>query len=104
MLSSDATKSKLSEFGGHISLNRHWAYSLLERINFVKRKATTAQSKYKIDSFKRVKESFLAEVTTIVEMDEIPPDLILNFDQTGVKKVPSSTWTIDREGADGLKW
>ena len=99
MLSSDAAKNKLSEFGGHISLSRHWAYSLLERMNFVKRKATTAQSKYNIDSFKRVKESFLAEVTTIVEMEEIPPELILNFDQTGVKIVPSSTWTMDREGS-----
>ena len=99
MLSSDAAKNKLSKFGGHISLSRHWAYSLLECMNFVKRKATTAQSKYNIDSFKRVKESFLAEVTTIVGMEEIPPELILNFDQTGVKIVPSSTWTMDREGS-----
>ena len=68
-------------------------------MNLVKRKVTTAQSKYKIDSFKRVKESFLAEVTTIVEMNEIPPEFILDFDQTGVKIVPSSTWTMDREGS-----
>ena len=46
-----------------------------------------------------MKESFLAEVTTIVEMEEIPPELILNFDQTVVKIVPSSTWTMDREGS-----
>ena len=32
-------------------------------------------------------------------MEEIPPELILNFDQTGVKIVPSSTWTMDREGS-----
>ena len=74
-------------------------------MNFVKRKATTAQSKYKIDSFKRVKESFLAEVTTIVKMEEITPELILNFDQTGVKIVPSSTWTMDMEGSrSGRDW
>lgn len=29
-------REKLVEFGGHIDLNRHWAFSLLKRINFVK--------------------------------------------------------------------
>ena len=39
-------KLKLVEYGGHININRHWAYSLLTRMKFVKRKATTAKSKY----------------------------------------------------------
>ena len=42
ILSSDTGRSKLPEYGGHIKLGRQWAYSLLERMNFVKRKATTA--------------------------------------------------------------
>ena len=50
-----------------------------------------------------MKESFLTEVTTIVEIEEIPPELILNFDQTGVKIVSSSTWTMDREGSRRVK-
>lgn len=29
-------KTKLEEFGGHVHLNRHWAYSLLTRMKFVK--------------------------------------------------------------------
>ena len=32
-------------------------------------------------------------------MEEIPPDLILNWDQTGIKIVPCSTWTMERQGA-----
>lgn len=34
----------------------------------------------------------------IVEMEEVRPELILNWDQTGIQIVPSSTWTMDREG------
>ena len=29
-------KEKLAQFGGHINLNKHWAFSLLQRMNFVK--------------------------------------------------------------------
>ncbi len=38
-------KSKLTEFGGHVELKRSWAESLLSRMNFVSRKATTSKSK-----------------------------------------------------------
>ena len=31
-------------------------------------------------------------------MEEIPPELILNWDQTGIKIVPSTTWTMTRQG------
>ena len=30
-------RSSPVEFGGHVQLNRHWAYSLLKRMKFVKR-------------------------------------------------------------------
>ena len=50
--------SMLTEFGGHVELNRHWAYSLLHRMNFVQRKVTTAKSKHAIADFDRVKMSF----------------------------------------------
>ena len=44
LLSIDHTQ--LVQYGGHIELNRKWAYISLHRINFVKRKATTSKSKY----------------------------------------------------------
>ena len=34
-----------------------------------------------------------------MEMEEIPPELILNWDQTGIRIVPSNTWTMDQQGA-----
>ena len=32
-------------------------------------------------------------------MEEVPAELILNWDQTGIKIVPSSTWTMDKRGS-----
>ena len=92
-------KSRLVEYGGPIELNRAWAYSLLRRMDFVKRKASTAKSKYNVSDFDKVKQEFLDEVVSTVMMEEIPPHLILNWDQTGIKIVPSSSWTMDKCGA-----
>lgn len=92
-------RSRLVEFGGHIQLSRHWAYSFFHRMKFVKRKVTTAKSKYTDANFAKVKEAFLNEVVTTVEMEEIPAELILNWDQTAVKIVPTCTWTMDRQGS-----
>ena len=78
-------RSMLVEFGGHVELNRHWAYSLLHRMNFFKRKATTAKSKYAIADFDCVKREFLEDVVATVETEKIPLELILNWDQTGIR-------------------
>ena len=32
-------------------------------------------------------------------MDEIPPDLIINFDQTGINYVLVSSWTMEKKGS-----
>ena len=93
------SKSLLAEFGGPVDLNRHWAYSLLRRMKFVKRKATTSKSKHTVTNFEQLKKSFLDEVVTTVLMEEIPPELVMNWDQTGMKIVPSSSWTMNQSGA-----
>ena len=51
--------SKLLEFGGHVELTPAWAYSLLSQMNFVKRKATTAKSKFSDVEFIHAKGEFL---------------------------------------------
>ena len=91
-------QTKLAEFGGPVQLNRHWAHSLLKRMKFVQRKATTSESKQTAANFTELKESFLADVVATVTMEDIPSELILNWDQTGIKIVPSATWTMARQG------
>ena len=41
-------------------VNRQWAYSLLKRMKFVRRKATTSKSKYTVTDFAELKKSFFA--------------------------------------------
>ena len=48
-------------------------------MNFVKIKATTAKSKHATEDFARLQQAaFLDEVVVVVEMEEAPPELILN--------------------------
>jgi len=67
-------------------------------MNFVCRKATTAKSKYSPSDFADLKKSFLQSVVETVTMEEISPQLILNWDQTGINIVPSSCWSMAEEG------
>ena len=92
-------RSKLVEYGGHIELNKHWAYSLLQCMNFVQRKASASKNKHTEVDFVVLKEAFLDDVKSVVLMEDIPPELVLNCDQTGIKLVPSSGWTMDTQGA-----
>ena len=92
-------RGMLTESGGHVQLNWAWGYSLLKRMNFVRRKATTSKSKHSVANFDQLKRDFLNDVHTMVMIEEIPLQLILNWDQTGIKIIPSSSWTMDISGA-----
>ncbi len=70
-------RSKLAEFGGHIHLSPSCGYSLLGRMNFVKRKATTTKSKLSLERFSELKLQFLNDVVSIVELEKIPAELTL---------------------------
>ena len=56
-------------------------------MGYLKRKATKAARKQNTD-FESLKADFLTRVATTVQNGHIPPELILNWDQTGIKLVP----------------
>jgi len=68
-------------------------------MKFVQRNSNTAKSKASEANFAEQKKVFLNYVVATVTMEEIPAELILNWDQTGIKVVPSSTWTMEERGA-----
>ena len=87
----------LSENGGHIQLMKTWTYSLLKRIGLVQWKATT---KTKISLLKPEFELLkLKKIKREVTVAKIPPQLIINWDQTGVNVVPTSQWTWQEQGS-----
>ena len=57
-----------------------------------------ARQKLQFDS-----DNFLLEIKTVVSMDEISPELVINFDQTELNYVPISHWTMDKEGVKGVE-
>ena len=70
-------------------------------MGYVKRKCSTS-GKIPLVQFEESKEIFLADLTAEVVMNEIPKELILNWDQTGVSIIPTGEWTMEKEGASRI--
>lgn len=85
----------LSLNGGPISITKAWAKSLLSRMSFVKRCATTKKPKMTNTDF----EAGKYDAKALIELEEIPDSMVLNWDQTGIHYVPVSNWTMDKEGS-----
>ena len=96
-------RNLLVQNGGYINLTRDWGLSLLSRMGFVKRKATT-KAKPQIDcqKFQQIKQTYLQRVVAIVRCHKIPEKLVINLDQTGLNIVPSGEWTMEREGSKSV--
>lgn len=86
--------------GGHFTITKPWAKSLLKRMGFVKCKAGT-KAKVSIEDFQEQKEQFLINIKAVVTMEDIPIDLIINWDQTGMHYV-HGLWLKKDQG--GLKF
>lgn len=73
----------LKENGGHVNCCKSWAKSFLQRMGFVKRRAST-KAKVNVADFEAIQSQFVFDIRVIVEMENIPPDLIINWDHTGI--------------------
>jgi len=56
-------------------------------MNFVKRKATTKKPKFSVFNFEEIKSQFLMDIMAAVTMEEIPDDMVINWDQTAIKYI-----------------
>ena len=68
-------------------------------MQFTKRRANS-KSKVLPTNFDEIKEQFLLDIRNLVEMEGIPKDLIINWDQTAMKIVPSSSWMMEKRGTN----
>ena len=97
-------RTLLFENGGHIKLTLDWAYSILKRMGFVKRKVTTeARTGLTQEEFAAVKRKYLQQIKKAVKDGKIPPEFVINWDQTGINVVPSSQWTQAEKGASRVE-
>ena len=91
-------RAMLPEYGGHLRLTRGWAQSIMQRMGFVWRAGTKAARKVP-DNFSELKTEFLDRITEKVVEHDIPPELVINIDQTGVSIVPTSRYTMAPRGS-----
>ena len=91
-------KGILMSHGMSEELNKDWARYVLQQMGMVKRKANI-KAKVTVEDFDDLKRLFLMDIKSIVQMDEIPAQLIVNWDQTGINYVPVSNWTMEQAGS-----
>ena len=89
--------TKLSLHGEYVNITKTWAKSLLKQMGYVKKKGSNA-GKMSPTQFAGIQEVFLADIKAQVLMNDIPDELIINWDQTGVPLVPTGEWTMHRAG------
>ena len=65
----------------------------MQHIGLVKHQTST-KAKVDVKNFEEIKQMFMLDVRNVIEMDEIPPDLVINFDQTAVHYVPVDNWRM----------
>ena len=94
-------RTLLQSNGGTIQLKRSWAMSLLGRMK--RRGSTSAKSKLSDQAIKNLKHSYLAQIKGVAEVHKIPPELIINWDQTGNHLAPTSNWTMEECGAERVE-
>ena len=88
--------------GGSIVLTKEWARYVLQRMRMVKCRANT-KIKVTVEDFDELKKLFLLDIRNIVQMDEVPAQLIINWDQTGINYVPASNWTMEQVGSNQIE-
>ena len=88
--------------GGPIELTKSWGKSLLNQMGFVKRRASTS-AKVSLSNFNDPKAQFLFDIMINIRMDEIPDQLIINWDQTAINYVPSGSWTMEKFGSQRVE-
>ena len=91
-------RTMLVENGGSLEFGIKWCESIAKRLDFVKRKATTAKPLLAPGLIKEVGLSFYNEINEIVHAHKIPADLIINIDQTPLPFVLISKYTLEKKG------
>ena len=74
----------------------------VEHNGIMKRKGSTS-AKVSVPEYDKRKEQNLLDIHAEVIMSDIPPSLVINWDQTAFHLVPVSAWTISRQGAQSIR-
>ena len=79
-------------------LATNWAKRLLYRLNFVKRRGSSA-AKLTMTNFEELKEQYLLDIKAVTVMEDILPELVVNWDHSGITIVLGSSQTMELKGS-----
>ena len=72
-----------------------------QKNKFLQETGTKAAKKVPVD-FQTLKAKYLERITARVKQFNVPPQLIINFDETGVPSLPVSQWTPEETGSPSV--
>ena len=91
-------RTLLVENGGSIQLGSKWCTSVFKRMKWSKRKCTTSKPVLSPGLIKEVGLTFHKQISEAVQADNVPPELIINIDQTPLPFVLISKYTMNQKG------
>ena len=71
-------------------------------MGFVQRKATTGKATIPVGAQKETELKFMHKIVNQVEKYQIPPSLVINFDQTPSKYIQVYSNTIEKKGVTNV--
>ena len=54
-------------------------------------------------NFEEIKKMYINEIKSVVAIEKIPPQLVMNWHHTATKIVPSSSWTMGKKGVKRIE-
>lgn len=91
-------RTLLKENGGHLEINETWAQSIHRRLGSVKRKSTTTKQPVAPGLIKEIGFTFFRAIDDVVSAHNIPPELVINIDQTPLPFFLVSNYTLTKKG------
>ena len=88
----------LKEYGGHLELTEDWARHL-KSMEWVKRKGTTGKVEPCEKFLEEEKFTFQRAISRVVLHHDIPPEFVLNLDQTPLSYVSPGKYTFCLKGS-----
>ena len=87
---------------GKIKITETLAKSLLKRMGYVRRAKTSSTVDIPDGARKEIEYQYLYDIVSAVEKWNIPPDLVVNFDQTPSKLVPVGCSTLAKRNSTNV--
>ena len=88
----------LKENGGIVELGNKCCESITKRIGFAKRKARTAKPIIAPGLISEIRHTFYHRINEIVKAHEIPPQTVINIDQTSLPFILIGKYTLEEKG------